>query len=54
MRCNTVRQKVDPVLVPDQFSVARPLRPEDLDRHVTQHGIYPLLPALNGVPGVSM
>ena len=50
MKCNTVRQKVDPVLAPDHFSVARPLRPEDLDRHVTQHGIYPLLPAPNGVP----
>ena len=50
MKCNTVRQKVDPVLAPDQFSVARPLRPEDLDRCVTRHGIYPLLPAPNGVP----
>ena len=50
MKCDTVRQKVDPVLAPDQFSVARPLRPEDLDRCVTQHGIYPLLPAPNGVP----
>ena len=37
-------------MAPDQFSVARPLRPEDLDRCVTQHGIYPLLPAPNGVP----
>ena len=45
MRRNTVRQKVDPVLAPDQFSVARPLRPEVLDRCVTQHGIYPSLPA---------
>ena len=50
MRCNTVRQNVDPVLAPDQFSVAKPLRPEDLDRCVTQHGIYPLPPAPNGVP----
>ena len=50
MRCKTVRQKGDPVLAPDQFSVARPLRPEDLDRFVTQHGIYPSLPAPNGVP----
>ena len=50
MRCNTVRQRVDPVLAPDQFSVARPLRPEDLDRQVTRYGIYPLLPAPNGVP----
>ena len=39
-----------PVLAPDQFSVARPLRPEDLDRRVTRYGIYPSLPAPNGVP----
>ena len=50
MRCNTVRQRVDQVLAPDQFSVARPLRPEDLDRQVTRYGIYPSLPAPNGVP----
>ena len=50
MRCNTVRCKVDPVLAPVQFSVARPLRPEDLDRCVTRHGIYHLLPAPNRVP----
>ena len=37
-------------MAPDQFSVARPLRPEDLDRHVTWHGIYPSLLAPNGVP----
>ena len=50
MRCNMVKQRVDPVLAPDQFSVARPLRPEDLDRRLTRYGIYPSLPALNGVP----
>ena len=50
MKCHTVRQKVDPVLAPDQFSVARPLRPEGLDRCVTWHGIYPLLPDPNRVP----
>ena len=50
MRCNTIRPRVDLVLAPDQFSVARPLRPEDLDRQVTWYGIYPLLPAPNGVP----
>ena len=50
MKHNIIRQRVDPVLAPDQFSVARPLRPEDLDRHVTWHGIYPSLPAPNGVP----
>ena len=50
MKHNVTRQRVDPVLAPDQFSVARLLRPEDLDRCVTQHGIYPSLPALNRVP----
>ena len=50
MRHNTVRWRVDPVLAPDKFSVARPLRPEDLDRWVTWYGIYPSLPAPNGVP----
>ena len=37
-------------MAPDQFSVARPLHPEDLDRRVTRQGIYPSLPAPNGVP----
>ena len=50
MKHNITRQRVDPVLAPDQFSVARLLRPEDLDRRVTRHGIYPSLPAPNGVP----
>ena len=50
MRCHTGRCRVDPVLAADQFSVARPLRPEDLDRRVTRQGIYPSLPAPNGVP----
>ena len=50
MKHHTVRCRVDPVLAPDQFSVARPLRPEDLDRRVTRQGIYPSLPAPNGVP----
>ena len=50
MKCNNVRQKIDSVLAPDQFSIARPLRPKDLDRCVTCHGIYPLLLAPNGVP----
>ena len=49
MRCHTVRHRVDPVLAPDQFSVARPLQREDLDRRVTRQGIYPLLPAPNGI-----
>ena len=50
MKCNMVRHRVDPGLAPDQFSVARPLQPEDLDRRVTRQGIYPSLPAPNGVP----
>ena len=50
MKHDITRQRVDPVLAPDQFSVAQLLGPEDLDRHVTWHGIYPSLPAPNGVP----
>ena len=50
MRCHTGRCRVDPILAPDQFSVARLLRPEDLDSRVTRQGIYPSLPAPNGVP----
>ena len=42
MKHNTARCRVDPVLAPDQFSVARPLQPEDLDRRVTRQGILPL------------
>ena len=37
-------------MAPNQFSVVQPLGPEDLDRHVTWHGVYPSLPALTGVP----
>ena len=50
MKHDITRQRVDPVLAPDQFSVAQLLRPEDLDRCVTWHGIYPSLPAPNVVP----
>ena len=50
MRCHIARCRVDPVLAPDQFSVARPLQPEDLDRRVTRQGVYPSLPAPNGIP----
>ena len=39
MKHDIARQRADPVLAPDHLSVARPLRPEDLDRGVTQHGI---------------
>ena len=34
----------------DHLRVANHIRPEDLDRHVTQHGIYPSLPTSQGVP----
>ena len=37
-------------MAPVQFSVAQLIGPEDLDRHVTRHGVYPSLPALTGVP----
>ena len=37
-------------MAPDQFGVARPLGPEDLDRQVTRHGVYPSFPAPTGVP----
>ena len=50
MKCDISRQRIDPVLAPDQFGVARPLGPEDLDRHVTRHGIYPSFLAPTGVP----
>ena len=49
MKCGISRQRLDPVLAPDQFGVARPLGPEDLDKHVTRHGIYPSFPATTGV-----
>ena len=44
------RQRLDPVLAPDQFGVARPLGLEDLDKCVTRHGICPSFLALTGVP----
>ena len=48
MKHGISRQRLDPVLVPDLFGVARPLGPEDLDRHVTRLGIYPSFPAPTG------
>ena len=50
IKCDITRWQIDPVLAPNQFSVAQPLRPEDLDRRVTRHGVYPSFPALTGVP----
>ena len=41
MKHGVSRQRLDPVLAPDQFGVARPLGPKDLDRCVTRHGVYP-------------
>ena len=37
-------------MAPDQFSIARLIGPKELVRCVTHNGIYPLLPAPNGVP----
>ena len=51
MKCDISRWRIDPVLAPDQFSVAWPLGPEDLGRHITRHGVYPSLPAPTGVLG---
>ena len=50
MKHGVSRQRLDPVLVLDQFSVAQPLGPEDLDKLVTRHGIYPSFLAPTGVP----
>ena len=51
MKHGISRQRLDPVLAPDQFGVARPLGPEDLDKHVTKHDdIYPSFVAPTEVP----
>ena len=41
--------ETDSVIAQNHLSVAKHLRPEDLDRRVTWHGIYPSLPATPGV-----
>ena len=46
MKCHRSRKRMDS----DHLHVANPIRPEDLDRHVTQQGVYPSLPASRGVP----
>ena len=46
MKCDKSRKR----MVSDHLGVANPIRPEDLDRRVTQHGIYPSPPASRGVP----
>ena len=40
------KRRTDAIGAPEHLSVAKPIRPEDLDRQVTHHGIYPSLPAL--------
>ena len=50
MKHDIARRRTDSVLAPNHLSVAKPLRPEDLDICVTRHGIYPSLPASPGVP----
>ena len=50
MKCDMSRRRTDTIGASDHLSVAKPLRPEDLDRRVTCHGIYPSLPASPGVP----
>ena len=52
MKRDMARRRTDSVVAPDHLSVAKPLRPEDLDRCVTQHGIYPSLPTSPGVPWI--
>ena len=43
-------RRTDVTGAPEHLSVAKPIRPEDLDGQVTHHGIYPSLPASPGVP----
>ena len=50
MKCIISRQRLDPILAPDQFGMAQPLGLEDLDKHVTQHDVYPSFQAPAGVP----
>ena len=50
MKCGISRQRLDPVLAPDQFGVAWSLGLEDLDQCVTRHGAYPSFPVPTGVP----
>ena len=50
MKSGISRQRLDPVLAPDQFGVARPLGLEDLDKSVTRHGVYPPFLVPTGVP----
>ena len=49
MKCDMSRRRTDAIVASDHLSVAKPLRPEDLDRCMTCHGIYPSLPSSPGV-----
>ena len=46
MKCDKSKKRMES----DHLRVAKPIRPEDLDRHVTRHRVYPLIPASRGVP----
>ena len=46
MKCDKSRRRMES----DHLWVTNPIRPEDLDRCVTRHGIYPSLPPSQGVP----
>ena len=50
MKLDMSKRRTDAVGASKHLSVAKPIRPEDLDRRVTHHGIYPSLPASPGVP----
>ena len=54
MKCGVSRQRHDPVLAHDQFGMARPLGPKDMDRCVTRHGVYPSSPPQLEFHGVNM
>ena len=53
MKCDITRGRIDPVLALDQCIVAHLLGPEDLDRHVTRHCVYPSFLAQLEFHGVS-
>ena len=50
MKCGISKQRLDLVLGPDQFGVARPLGPEDLDKCVTRHDVHLSFLVPTGVP----
>ena len=50
MKRDMSMRRTDVGVASDHLRVARSIRPEDLDRQVTHHGIYLSLPASPGVP----